>query len=61
MNKCCRETAKKTFDEIEKETKSLGIEKLAKEYPDFVHYITFNYNNWKKIKKRILSDKNEKN
>lgn len=44
--------AKEIFDEIEKETKSLGIEKLAKEHPDFVHYITFNYNDWQNLKKK---------
>jgi hypothetical protein len=54
MNECCKRTAVEIFEAIEKEPRGLGLEKLAKEHPDFVSWITYNYQDWQKLKSKFL-------
>lgn len=44
----------KVLEEIERLPKELGIEKLAKRFPEFVRYIAMSYDDFQKIKKKFL-------
>lgn len=51
---CFKCVAEQIFADIEKQSDDLGIEPLAKKYPDFVRYIAYNYDDWQKVKRKWL-------
>lgn len=54
MDEVCRKCAKAIFHEIEREPVEMGIEGLAKKFPDQVRFIAFDWPSWQKFKRRFL-------